>query len=222
MLRILFALTLAMICCAVAAAQQPNPQCPTISVTGPDSVLRPGQTAIYTATISDSTLKSYSFEWQVSVGNIVSGFSDPTIRIQLPGDQDSFKAVATVTVNGLPSGCLNRVSETTFVSSGWHPAAIDEFGRLPRNDEKARLAYASDQLVTNPNMILFLVVRVPKKLGRAAHNARVKTITTLFNSLRVSKDKYVFVDAGDGELSTTIYLMPPSAAPDSWKTGKYR
>jgi hypothetical protein len=97
---------------------------------------------------------------------------------------------------------------------------LDTYGRLSTKDEKARLANVSKELVKNPTMVAFVVVRVPKKLGRRTYNKRVQTITGLFRSLRVSKDKYVFVDAGDGELSTMIYLMPPSTVPDSWKAGK--
>jgi hypothetical protein len=220
MIRILRALTLAMICCAVAYSQIPNPQCPTVSVTGPGNLTRPGSVMTFTANVPNDYHGSY--KWSVSEGVIERYRDKPLIYVRVPSDTNTPSITVTVELNGLSAGCPGTASETGYVDTGGDPMVVDTYGRLSASDEKARLANVSNELAKNPNMAAFIVLRVPKRAKRAAYNARVKTITTLFRSLRVGKNKYLFVDAGNGELSTTIYLMPPDSVPDSWKAGKYQ
>lgn len=170
---------------------------------------------VFTANISGVDYSKVQFEWKVSVGTI-DGPKEPAISVALPTDQKDGDVTATVTVSGLPPGCADHASETASFSLGGDFMEADLYGRLSITDETARLANALDMAAKEGNLIAVIVIRTPKQ-SRINFNSRVRSITKIMQKLRIPKEKYVFIDGGDGDLQTTIYLLPPSVDPNIFR-----
>lgn len=118
---------------------QNNSDCPTISVIGPASVIQTGETMTFTANVSGIDSDKIEYQWSVNKGTIIEGLGTTVISVDTTG-LDGTTITATVKIKGLPSICSNLVSETAIVAPICIlPIALDEFRKLSKNDEKARL-----------------------------------------------------------------------------------
>jgi len=111
MLRIVLALTLATICYAATPAQKPNPQCPSISINTPPSIIAAGQTAEFNVVIEGFDASKLRFEWEARFGKIESGQGTPVITVRRTSPQGSGTYLA-LKIKGLPAGCPNSFYET--------------------------------------------------------------------------------------------------------------
>jgi len=113
--------------------------CPSVAVLGDGYLLRHEQPLTFKAHLSAFGVYSFPdvmFNWTVSSGQIVSGQGTDTITVDVSQASDR-RITAAVEVVGLSHECKNRDSSTTVV--GVVPFKLDEFGRIPTGDLKARL-----------------------------------------------------------------------------------
>lgn len=115
MQRVLLSLLAIALSFVFVSAQTPS-DCPSISVTGPNRLPKPGQLIEFTADIRGAVESSgVSYVWSVSADKSFSGQGTNSILIEFP---DGFWGLtATVEVIGLPQGCPKRASETL----NWDP-----------------------------------------------------------------------------------------------------
>lgn len=182
-----------------------KPDCPAISITGPARMTSPGETMMFT-TYEPRGFKG-PYKWSVNSGTIQSGQGTPSITVRTSNGFDISSITATVELSGLDGTCPNTASRTAFISQG-DPLELDSYGRLGRNDEKARLAIALNYIRGRSTMKAVIAIRVPKNSATNTFASRRRTITTLFRELKAPQNRYVFVDAGKGELSTQIWILP--------------
>ncbi len=93
------------------------PVCPTLSISGPSGVTKPGDTMTFTlnGVGSDSTVN-----WSVSAGTIESGQGTSSITVRAPADGSVSNITATAEVGGISTrecSCPNTASETAPVGS---------------------------------------------------------------------------------------------------------
>jgi hypothetical protein len=188
-----------------------KPDCPTISIVGPASLTFVGNTMTFT--VDKPEYFKGSYKWTVDHGTIENGQGSPSIEVRAPEVPDYINVTATVELVGLPDKCINKASETAGVYREYVPYATDTYGRLSRNDEKARLQSAFEKLSKEKQDFVALIKIVIPASGKVTFEERVRTIKALLTSLRLNTKKAVFVNDGTGELSTTIYLMPKSNVP---------
>ena len=184
--------------------------CPAISITGPAGITSPGETMTFTT--YERMGLNVIYKWSVSKGSIESGQGTPSIKVLTPTDVNISNITATVELSGLDATCPYTASETAFISQG-DPLKLDTYGRLSRNDETARLAIALNYIRGHSPMKAVIAIRVPKNSTTVTYASRRRTISTLFRELKAPKNRYVFVDAGKGELSTEIWILPGESVP---------
>lgn len=113
--------------------------CPTLGVSG-GGVVNPGEMMYFTANVVGGTANDVTYNWNVSQGRIVSGQGTSSITVDTAGLEDT-SITATVNIGGssLCENCDRSRSETGSVTAIKRPRLIDEFGKLPADEVKARI-----------------------------------------------------------------------------------
>jgi hypothetical protein len=121
-----------------AQTQEGEVACPSIAVTGPSGVPRPGQEMFYTAEIGKE-IEQYSVEyvWSTSIGKIMSGQGSKAIIVITDDVSD---VVVTLEVKGLPANCPKTSSERgTIPAEPLAPVLLNEFDTFGLSGTKAQL-----------------------------------------------------------------------------------
>lgn len=197
--------------CVYTFAQNSN--CPTISVTGPSSVVQPGETMTFTVNVSDVDLDKIEYQWSVDKGTIMEGQGTPVIVVETSGLGDT-ALTATVKIKGLPNECKDSDSETGIVALICScPIIFDEFGRLHKNDEKARLYMLAAELRERKEFTAYLILYHPA--NKKSYESRVMRIKDfLIKENKIPSERVVIINGGEEpEERTRIYLIPADAEP---------
>lgn len=95
-----------------------DPACPVVSVSGPDRVIKTGESFDLIASISGGSQdRAIMYNWTISAGEIVSGQGSPNVRIQAPSTNSFKNMQVTLTIGGIdPSfNCpINATQEITI------------------------------------------------------------------------------------------------------------
>ncbi|HYJ91500.1 MAG TPA: hypothetical protein VEV84_09340 [Pyrinomonadaceae bacterium] len=83
--------------------------CPTLEVTGPSGITALGGIMPFAVIVSDPSLRKLTFAWTVSAGTIVEGQGTRVIKVRAPAGGGP-SVSATVSVGGLPNGCISASS----------------------------------------------------------------------------------------------------------------
>ena|SRR5687768_9964950 len=183
-------------------------QCPSIAVIGPKGLTYPGDDVEFRAALVGAR-SGLRFEWSVKGGTITRGGGTPQITVATDRNAGVSYVDAGVTVQGFPEGCKNVASNTARVApAGVDPVLIDEYGKLPKNDERGRLDTFLSELADNPNNIglVWLMIRPGERYG--ANNRRVQFI---LNHLRYRKFKQAriwFILENASNSVTKFYRYP--------------
>ncbi len=179
--------------------------CPRISC--PSSV-RVGNSIQFTVN-PGSTHPTYN--WSVSAGTITSGAGGSRITvIDVGGGQSS---EATVTMSGLPAGCPTTLRCETLVTNAISPRNFESYGRIARNEEKARLDNLAIELQNDPTTQVYIIVYGGRR-GRAGEAQTRADFAKdyLVNSRGIDAARIVTVDGGFREEATTeLWLVPAGA-----------
>ena len=88
------------------------------------------------------------------------------------------------------------------------PRIVDEYGRLPSQDEKARLSNVASELNGSPNSAALFIIRVTQKESYSSIKNRVNKISKHLAEIeRIPKERYKFVFSESDARLTTIYLL---------------
>ena len=214
MKNLIFIAFLFLTLCPLSFGQNLN--CPTISVTGPSSSVQPGETMTFTANVgeSDIDLNKLTYQWSVDKGTIIEGQGTPTIIVSTEGLVDA-TITAIVKVEGLANGCKNLVSEAAgvvIVGCGL-PLIFDDFGKLSKNDEKARLDALAGDLMVKKEFIAYIILYHPA--NKKSYESKVARIKNHLIRVRgVPSEQIVFISGGiEPEERARIYLIPKGLEP---------
>jgi hypothetical protein len=214
MRQIFFAFILALFFSLSILGQAQNQSCAKIEGTG--GVVEAGTPMKFVATLSGKTDNlTLEYEWKVSAGTIASGQGTCSITVDTTGLANGTNITAEVTVKGLPENCPNTASETKSISAPIvdYLRLIDEFGKLPRDEVRARLDALFIGLGNNPNGQGYIInYGTDKEIA-----AREKIIREHIAFRKYDANRITFIRGGanpNGEGAwTKIWILPPGAEP---------
>lgn len=163
--------------CGSAFAQTPD--CPTLSITGPSSMVKPREIANFTVAV-DTKGKHYElkYSWSVSAGTIVSGQGTTSIGVRVA---EQGNLTATVEVGGLPEGCSGVISEASFGDPPPQAIKIGQFSDPMSRSAKAVLDQAVASANDNPTSQLYILIGhiggKPTETARANQAAVLKYLS---------------------------------------------
>jgi hypothetical protein len=151
MKQIIFTIILALCFGISVFAQTEKSLCPKIEVVGGGQV-KPGEPMAFSANVTGGMSKqNLAYEWKVSQGIISSGQGTASITIDTTGLDDT-NITAEVKIKGLYDNCVDSASEAGSVIQGIRCILpIDNFGKLPNDEVKARVDALYIALGNEPN-----------------------------------------------------------------------
>ncbi len=181
--------------------------CPSLSVSGPSGVTNPGDAMTFTASASGNL----TYNWTVSAGTIESGQGTPVITVRTTKEMAGSNVKASVTIGGTEPrcNCTTEASETAPVQSSPTPSVVEEFGKAPNDDVKARVDNFYIQLNNNPTAQGYVI-----NYGSPAEiKARKAQIDKAIAFRKYDRSRLVWVDGPDNKtgISTKFILVPQGA-----------
>ena len=212
MKQIIFTAILALFFGLSAFAQAENKLC--VKTEGTGGVVAAGTPMKFVATLTGKTDNlTLEYEWKVSAGTIMSGQGTCSITVDTTGLANGTNITAEVTVKGLPENCPNTASETGSVKVRRIELEIlDQFGKLPRDEVKARMDALFVGLGNEPNGQGYII-----NYGTDAEiAAREKIIREHIAFRKYDANRITFIRGGanpNGGVWTKIWILPPGAEP---------
>ncbi|MGI9107253.1 MAG: Ig-like domain-containing protein [Pyrinomonadaceae bacterium] len=187
--------------------------CPTIAVECPTSLTQAGGTVTFNATVGASNAQ-LTYNWTVDRGTIASGQGTNSITVDTTGVAGAQDVTATVTVGGLAANCGATASCRTTLGASQTPQQFDTYGRIARNDEKARLDNFAVALQNDTSAQGYIITYGGRRgvAGEAQTRADFAK-NYLVNSRGLDAGRLVTVDGGFREEATTELWLVPSGAP---------
>ena len=206
----LLAITFMLALASVVSAQDPVP-CGIVDIDGPATV-EVGAPVVLKAKVSNTS--NPEFKWSVSAGMIIKGQGTDEITVDTAG-LGGVKLIATVELIGAPVACKASASRTTEVniSNFFCGLALDQYGDLKFEDEKARLDNFAIQLFNDRHsrgLIQIYVGQETFKREAAYRLDRAKTY--LVNVRGADSSRIVTLDCGFSRDLTTILRLVPNDA----------
>jgi hypothetical protein len=151
MKQVFFTFILTLLFCLSSFGQTQNQLCAKTEDTG--GVVEAGTPMKFVAAVSGKTDGLIlEYEWKVSAGTIMSGQGTCAITVDTTGLANGTNITAEVTVKGFPENCSNTASETgSVIVSTINGGPIDEFGKIPNDEVRARLDALFAGLGIEPN-----------------------------------------------------------------------
>ena len=154
---------------------------------------------------------SNSVNWAVSAGSIESGQGTSSITVRTPADGSVSNITATAEVGGIDPtcNCVTTASESAPVAPKPSKTLIDEFGKAPDDDVKARVDNFYIQLNNNPSAQGYIVNE-----GTPVEIKKRKTqIMKAINFRKYDVNRVTFVDGNNtgAGINTKFWLVPAGA-----------
>lgn len=188
---------------------KPDCACGTLSVNSGGNV-QPGQELNFTANVSGGTCAEVNYRWTVSTGEIVGGQNTSAISVRAnPGDN----VTATVEISGscLCASCQRTAQDTASVYQKPEAIKIDEFGKLPDDEVKARVDALYIALGNNPNAQGYIInYGTDKEI-----TARERQIRKAIDFRKYDASRVTMVRGGPNPngagVWTKFWIVPPGA-----------
>ena len=197
----------------------PPPPCPTVSVSCPSDV-DPGQAITFTASVSNDSGLSLTYNWSVSAGTISGGQGTNTITVDTTGLAGQ-TVTATVSLGGADPSCTGTTAScsTTVKPPPAQSVKFDEYGNIKFNDEKARLDNYAIQLQNQPGSTATIIVYGSCAGEGQTRGDRAKDY--LVNTRGIDAGRITVIDGGcRSDLAVQLWIVPAGAtAPAADTTG---
>ena len=211
MKRFIFLAVLVLSFCVCIFAQTKESGCPTITVTGPESILSPGQNMFFSVSLSKLNEKYLlEYEWTVSAGKIFSGQGTSIIQVLTDGLSGS-NIKAIVKVKGLPEKCRNTASEITAVAAIPNIDPLDRYGKIPMKDEFARLDNWIINLINSPKYKGYILFEIEKNEKVSDVKYRLSQVFGHIKKRGVER-KWILFEVCKAEFNqTSLLIFSPDA-----------
>jgi hypothetical protein len=217
MKSLLFNSVLILISCAAAFAQTNEiSPCPTIDVTGSPRIIQFGETATYTANLSEEAKKfNLQYQWAVSGGEIIEGQGTLVVRILRKPENAGESLTLTIEIIGLPEKCPNTSSESLACTLPPSLLTVDEFSASASQINKARLGNFAVELQNAPSAIGYITENFARKTSRKAIERKNQKIFDYLQTKGIEKDRIVIQNSFADKNLTQFILVPAGASPPS-------
>ena len=194
------------------AAQAPANNCPAITVTGPSGLTKAGDSMIFTANVSDGEPGKLGYDWTVTAGTIVSGQWTPAINVGTTPEMVGTNVTATVKITGLAAGCADTASEIAGLEEGVGCILpMDDFGKLSKNDIKARIDNFFIRLNNDPEAEGLILVNLNTKESRDFKLTYLNNMYDAILFLKYDPSRVTFIVVQDDhDTVTRLWSVPPS------------
>jgi hypothetical protein len=190
-----------------ASASSQNPECPTITVSGPSHAVRPGQNATFDVSINGTkAYDSNPVQWLISSGRIVSG--QGTRKLVVAMENKGENLTVTAQVFGLPEKCEKSASET---APPWDPPSITLF------DEQSGWAVTNadairEQLARDPSANIYILIDIVTADDASVIETAVsKRLRALARESSVQIERVNFIVERGLKRKSRFYLVPDGA-----------
>jgi len=191
-----------------------NRDCPEVSVIGPSKITPLGGIMEFEARTSEPLSQGAKFVWTVSAGTIESGQGMKSIRVSVPADGSVKEVDAIVTIAGADS-CLSTARETAGVEPYRNRDALDSYGLLKLNDEKARMQSAAATIKLNPDYKLLIFRNLPRT--RRSDILRIRQLTDFLIKCGLRRHQFQFIVQTHPDQYTMIFVVAKDFV---YKSGK--
>lgn len=187
--------------------------CPTITVTAPEGITKPGDRVTFTAMVTGiDNPRSLTYNWTVTSGTIAGGQGTPIISVATTKDMEGSNITATVDIGWPLPACEKTASETAILASLPRKTKFDEFSKLNEEDLLARIDVFYIELQENPTASGIIQVVMPRKNLAARRYIESMHNPMTFLKKDVSRITYVVsVDPDIAENTATFWLVPAGA-----------
>ena len=202
----------------VCFGQNPSASCPKLTVYGPDEVPRLGDLIEFRVKVDKSAASlPLVFNWSISSGQIIDGQGTDRIRVK----SETIYVTATVDTSSNRLICENAASETINYDPPPCGLAVDEYGKILKNEENARiddLWYRADR-DNYSTFFFYLDVASNEKMETAKSRARLIVARFKYRDKKFDTSRLIFgVRRGEIHL-TRPYQIPTGASLPECKDG---
>lgn len=187
------------------------PPCPTISISCPTYISKPGDPVAFAVSLSggDPSLNP-TYKWQVSAGKIISGQGTPEIKVDT-SETGGQSITATVEVEGMPPEC-DRSESCSLIPYESLPEArkFDEYGEVSWINEETRLANFGVKLQQEPGAEGYIIVYGPRRVKQ--HLTRSHKF--IIEKYGIDPQRITQVNGGHRQRMTVqLWIVPVGATP---------
>ncbi len=200
------------VCGFVVAQDKPPIDCPKISVVEPPGITNSGENVKFKVEPDLKEFQDLRFEWTVSPRppDLGQGTSEISVKTDYMTVREEIKA--KVVVAGLPPHCPNTAEGFANVVIKAYDIMDDQFGKIPTNDQLARIDNSLIWLRESPQLKLYILLRYKKGTQNSALNKRVKKIKDfIFEFRKVHKDSVLIISEPSDIEDTRLYRLPPGS-----------
>ncbi len=193
---------------------EPLCECPSLSVSGPSSLTKAGESMNFNANVSGGTGDcSTTYNWTVSNGTITSGQGTPSITVATTSDMQGQSVIASVDAGG---SCFCTDCPRTGNATGQieekppikEARKIDEYPKAENDDVKAKIDNLYIELNNDPSATGYVVL-----YGNAKQiAAQRKQIEGAISFRQYDRSRVVIV-TGAGPMQTQLWVVPAGATP---------
>ncbi len=184
--------------------------CPKIEIAQSDGVLFPGRSTMVSV-VDSSKSPELAYEWSVSLGAIVNG--QKTCTVEIVAGREPGEITVRVVVSGLPSQCPSSFTKTIDVLPICVlPVAADKFGLVGKLEARAIIDNIFVQLSINQTNRAFFRMSFKPTESLSARRLRIRQILDAIAFRKYDLSRIDFEIIEEDNLSTRIYIVPPSAA----------
>lgn len=178
---------------------------------------------IFTASISNSGSGKLGYDWTVTAGTIESGQGTSSINVRTTPDMMGTNVTATVKITGIAAGCADIASETAGIEGFGCLMALDEFGKLSKNDIKARIDNFFIRLQNDPEVEGLILVKLNTKESRAFKLTYLNNMYDAILFLKYDPARVTFVvEQDDHDTGTRFWAVPRVADIEELTEGRRR
>ncbi|MGB2751239.1 MAG: hypothetical protein WBC19_04215 [Pyrinomonadaceae bacterium] len=185
---------------SAARAQAVDTSCPKISVID-SGMAMPGENFRFTANIEGEHGK-VGYKWSLTNARIMSG--QGTKEVTAVYDIGNVYITGTVTIDGLPSNCVNSASGKFNVNIEPTYTRLAEYANLRWKQEVKHFPVVRLSMDRDPNAQIYLFIYHRSK-GLASATARVEKIKKYF---KPDENRLTFQFESSDRDRTDIYLVP--------------
>jgi hypothetical protein len=214
MKRILLILLSVFILTFPAAAQdepaEEKPLCPTLEMSGPPGVVKPGEPMKFTFKLNgEYDPEKLEIDWKVENGNILSGQGTTVLEVFQPEEGQVITATVSVKTG---AGCELTDSESGLTETVPKARLHDEYGAITDEDIWARTDALLVELSNDPNTTAYIVI-----YGSERQIKKRETLLRDYVRMRqFDASRIVYVIGGkENKIRTRVWIVPPGADPST-------
>ena len=199
---------------ASTATAQTSVTCGIVDIDGPSRV-EPGAPLVLKVKTTMIHTTKPEFKWWLSAGTITTGQGTDEITVDTAG-LGGLVITATVGLLGAPPHCKGAESITFDVKpSNVIGCALDNYGDIKFEDEKARLDNFAVQLTHQPLSSGYILISAGKETFEKEAEERLARAKSYLADVRdIDPNRIVTVDCGfSQELTAQLWVVPFGAAP---------